>query len=180
MTFHAHFLLMAKYNQRLNNQMIEACYSLDRNILTEDKGAFFISILGTLNHILVGDFIWLKRFSAHSQRYKTLIDLTARTQPKTLNEVLYERLDSFKAAREEVDSAIITWLSEEVMEGDFCQTLEYANTKDIKSERNFAELVSHLFNHQTHHRGQASNLLYQEGVDIGVTDFLIEIPDILK
>ncbi|MAC46924.1 MAG: hypothetical protein CMI12_08730 [Oceanospirillum sp.] len=55
--------------------------------------------------------------------------------------------------------------------------MSYSNTQGIVSQRNFAELVSHLFNHQTHHRGQVSTLLSQNGIDIGITDFLMEIPD---
>ena len=69
------------------------------------------------------------------------------------------------------------WLSIEVVEDDFDRDLTYTNSKGVVSSRNFSELVSHLFNHQTHHRGQVSALLYQKGADIGVTDFLMDIPD---
>ena len=60
---------------------------------------------------------------------------------------------------------------------DFSRNLDYSNTKGVKSTRNFGELVSHLFNHQTHHRGQVSTLLNQMGHDIGTTDYLFDIPE---
>ncbi|CAM3083108.1 DinB family protein [Moritella viscosa] len=53
----------------------------------------------------------------------------------------------------------------------------YSNTAGAVSERNFGALVSHLFNHQTHHRGQLSTILNQLDIDVGVTDLLIEIED---
>ena len=177
MTFKAHFLLIAKYNLRMNRQVMGLASELDSAILLKDKGAFFGSILGTLNHIFVGDLIWLKRFSCLSERYRTLINLADFPQPQALNDELFLTLDSYRDAREKLDQAIIYWISNEVIETDFEQSLVYANMKGVKSERNFGALLSHLFNHQTHHRGQVSNLLNQEGLDIGVTDFLMEIPD---
>ncbi|MEC8081230.1 MAG: DinB family protein, partial [Pseudomonadota bacterium] len=65
MTVKAHFELLATYNQWMNNKVYEAALRLENTELTKDRGAFFGSILGTLNHIYVGDIIWLKRFSSH-------------------------------------------------------------------------------------------------------------------
>lgn len=48
----------------------------------------------------------------------------------------------------------------------------------VISTRNFGELICHLFNHQTHHRGQLSTLLSQLELNLGVTDFLIDIPEV--
>lgn len=56
--------------------------------------------------------------------------------------------------------------------GDSDQTLVYRNSPDLEYRKHFGSLLLHLFNHQTHHRGQASTLLTQAGVDIGVTDLL--------
>ncbi|MCV6609435.1 MAG: hypothetical protein OIF55_01560 [Amphritea sp.] len=94
--------------------------------------------------------------------------------------MIYPDLASLQIARNTTDQAIERWLTSEVEEPDFARSLKYANTKGIISERNFGELVAHLFNHQTHHRGQASTLLSQAGTDIGVTDFLIDIPDLAE
>lgn len=172
-----HFTLMAQYNQRMNCQLIDVLNELSHEVLTSDKGAYFGSVLGTLNHILVGDLIWLARFSAHSSRYCSLLALSDLPKPVSLDHALCPNLESFKNMRKHVDLTIKSWLSDEVIEDDFTFILSYANTKGVVSKRNFGELVSHLFNHQTHHRGQVSTLLNQLGLDLGVTDFLMDIPD---
>ena len=61
-------------------------------------------------------------------------------------------------------------------ESDFEEDFLYGNTKGLEFNKNFGEVVAHLFNHQTHHRGQVSTLLNQLGKDIGVTDFFVDIP----
>ena len=180
MTQQAHFILMATYNSRMNKQLFQATTQLSESELREDRGAFFGSIIGTLNHILVGDLIWLSRFATHSQGYQSLTGLKALHQPSKLDDMIYPDLASLQIARTTTDQAIERWLTSEVEEPDFARTLKYANTKGIVSERNFGELVAHLFNHQTHHRGQASTLLSQAGTDVGVTDFLIDIPDLAE
>jgi uncharacterized damage-inducible protein DinB len=94
-----------------------------------------------------------------------------------LDEQLYNNLDAYWVVRKDIDDTVYEWLSNEAWETDFESDLTYTSSKGVVSRRNFAELVSHLFNHQTHHRGQTSTLLYQKGIDIGVTDFLMDIPD---
>jgi uncharacterized damage-inducible protein DinB len=168
---------MAKYNERMNHQILSVVESLNPIDLTENKGAYFKSIIGTLNHILVGDIIWLSRFNFHSESYISLKCVTELPKPQSLSDILYPDLKSYKYARKIVDSAVINWLNKDINASDFNRNLEYSNTAGIKSSRNFGELVSHLFNHQTHHRGQVSTLLNQIGYDIGATDFLLDIPE---
>ena len=62
-------------------------------------------------------------------------------------------------------------------ESDFEEDFLYRNTQGLEFQNNFGEVVAHLFNHQTHHRGQVSTLLNQLGKDIGITDFIVDIPD---
>ena len=62
-------------------------------------------------------------------------------------------------------------------ESDFEEDFLYRNTQGLEFQNNFGEVVEHLFNHQTHHRGQVSTLLNQLGKDIGITDFIVDIPD---
>jgi len=71
---------------------------------------------------------------------------------------------------------ISNWI-EETNEGDFSASFEYKNSQGIESTKNFGEVVFHLFNHQTHHRGQVSTILSQYGYDIGVTDFIVDLPN---
>lgn len=172
-----HFQLMAAYNRRLNEQIYQASAGLSSAELERDRGAFFKSILGSLNHIVVGDLLWLSRFASHSLRYQSLTRLKAYPKPSSLDEQLYDNLDACWVVRKDIDAIIQEWFSNEVLETDLERDLTYASSKGVLSKRNLSELVSHFFNHQTHHRGQISTLLYQKGIDIGVTDFLIDIPD---
>lgn len=177
MNLQNHFILMSEYNRRMNNQIYKVVRGLEESELHEDRGAFFKSIIGTLNHILVGDIIWLTRFSKHSERYISLAELAEFPKPKGLDHILFSNLISLIEAREKVDLLIYSWLKNETKEGDFNKLLGYSNTKGIVSKRDFGELISHLFNHQTHHRGQLSTLLNQMNLDIGATDFLFAIPE---
>lgn len=74
MDFKGHFQLMAQYNQRMNHQVYQAATQLSAEQLNQDQGAFFGSISGVLNHILVGDLIWLSRFAQHQVSYQSLKD----------------------------------------------------------------------------------------------------------
>lgn len=106
-----------------------------------------------------------------------MLALSTYPKPTSLNSTVFSSLSSLIEAREKIDLLICNWLENETKENDFNKLLAYSNTKGVISECDFGELVSHLFNHQTHHRGQLSTLLNQINSDIGVTDFLCEIPD---
>ncbi|MFT6986914.1 MAG: putative damage-inducible protein DinB [Psychromonas sp.] len=177
MNLQSHFILMSDYNQRMNSQIYNLVKELDERDVNDDRGAYFKSIIGTLNHILVGDLIWLTRFSKHSNRYRSLVDLSDLPKPKGLDDIIFSDLSLLLEARQKVDLSICRWLKNETIENDFDKLLAYSNTKGVVSKRDFGELISHLFNHQTHHRGQLSTLLNQMKLDIGVTDYLFEIPE---
>lgn len=173
----SHFQLMSKYNSRMNEQVYAAALKLEPSILAEDLGAFFKSISGTLNHILVGDLIWFSRFVDHSERYESLREMSKIAQPTSLTEILFENVEELFTVRRKVDGLIDLWVNSELHLEDLNRGLVYKNVKGIRGHKPFRELLSHVFNHQTHHRGQVSTLLSQNGVDVGVTDFLMEIPD---
>lgn len=177
MTFCEHFELLARYNRRMNQQCYRAAEPLPPHILEKNLGAFFHSIIGTLNHLLVGDLLWLSRFAAHRDRYESLLAVTRYPRPTSLDAILFDELPELRHVREELDGLIVYWLSNETEEEDFSQTLTYSNSKGICSTRNFGELLAHVFNHQTHHRGQLTTLYSQLDIDVGITDFLIDIPD---
>lgn len=177
MSIKEHFELMADYNSRMNGQIYQTSDKLEKEEIQKDMGAFFGSVLGSLNHILVGDLIWLVRFADLSHDYKSLKKLNEYPKPSKLNDMLYTEFSELYRVRKKIDFIIQSWLRDEVNEKHFELDLTYSNTKGVISSRCFGELVSHFFNHQTHHRGQISTLLYQFGYDVGITDFLIDIPD---
>lgn len=167
--------LMAEYNRSMNERMYEAAATLDAATLAADKGAFFGSILGTLNHIAAADTIWLHRFARHEAPFSSLRALSKFPQPSTLTQSLAPDLEGLRGYRHELDSLIERWVAELTPE-HLSANIAYANMAGVKSSRSFGALLQHFFNHQTHHRGQVSTLLFQSGVDVGVTDLLAVIP----
>ncbi len=176
MSLKSNFELMAEYNRWMNESIYLAASQLSIDQLSEDRGAFFGSIIGTLNHILVADIIWLKRFANHPTQFKSLNDIRKLETPTALSEVLYSELEKLANARIKMDSTIQNFVNE-LTDDILLSTLSYNNTKGEAFTKNMGHLIQHFFNHQTHHRGQVSTLLAQAGVDIGVTDLLVSIPD---
>jgi len=176
MSLRQNFQLMSDYNQWMNNKLYEVSSTLSDEDLNKDQGAFFGSILGTLNHILVADTIWLKRFADHPTRFASLNYLRSVPNPNALNEILYADFSDLRRVRQKMDSSIIA-LTEQATDADYDHHLAYQNTKGKPYCRQFGFLVHHLFNHQTHHRGQLTTLLGQMRLDYGSTDLSARLPD---
>ena len=167
------FALMADYNQSMNAQMYAAAGKLTDEELSQPRGAFFGSILGSLNHIMVGDIIWLKRFATLCP---VLAPIEVWPQPTALDECLYSTMTELAEARTRLDALIVTF-AQSLTDTQLAATLSYQSTRGDSYHKNFGLVLLHFFNHQTHHRGQVSTLLNQAGVDVGVTDFLFTIPN---
>ncbi|WP_298446883.1 DinB family protein [uncultured Marinobacter sp.] len=176
MTLKHHFELLAAYNQWMNSKVYEAAGQLSETELAKDRGAFFGSILGTLNHILVGDTIWLKRFATHPSCVSSLQEVSKLSNPTSLSQTVFDDIGSLSEHRAWLDRQIVSWIAQ-LTEGDLGLVLSYRNTKGISANKRYSSLILHFFNHQTHHRGQVSALLSQAGADVGVTDLLALIPE---
>lgn len=176
MSLKAHFELMSRYNSWMNQKTYAAAEGLGGDTLHQDLGAFFGSIFNTLTHIMVGDIIWLKRFAAHPQGFESLKHLNHLPTPSELNGMLFDDFATLHHERILLDKAIIEWTLE-VQESHLSTTLTYQNIQKRTFKRNFGHLVQHFFNHQTHHRGQITTLLAQQGAEVGVTDLAMMIPD---
>lgn len=163
--------LLARYNQWMNDKLYQAAARLPEADLQRDTGAFFGSVFGTLNHIVVADTLWLQRYRQHPAGFPALQPLQDIAQPASLNGLLFDQLPALSARRQLLDSVIIQ-LCAELQDKDLDQPLAYHNTHGVAQCKNFHALLLHLFNHQTHHRGQATTLLSQLGEDVGVTDLL--------
>ena len=168
-------ILLAEYNQLMNQRQYAAARKLSEAELHEDKGAFFKSIIGTLNHILVGDIIWLKRFAQYPSSSEALSYVIGLNKPASLNTILFKKLAELSVEREKIDAIIIEWVNQ-LSENDMDECITYVNMAGNTFSKPFLSLINHLFLHQVHHRGQVTVLLSQFGVDFGETD-LIEIID---
>ena len=172
----AHVRLLAAYNAWMNAKIYDAAAKLPVQELAIDRGAFFKSIIGTLNHLVVADTIWLKRFAMHPARHAALEPLRKSAMPASLDQILFTDLPALRAHRETLDATIRQWVAE-LTDADLQHVLHYANMKGVPAQKRLGALLVHFFNHQTHHRGQAGTLLFQAGVDVGITDLLALIPD---
>lgn len=174
------FELIANYNAMMNQKINSRLITLAQDELWQDRGAFFGSILGTLNHLMVGDLLWLRRFdqlSTHPNRFQALIALNNFPVPTKLTEWLYLNKEDFLKNRQALDQIIIQFVAE-TTESDYLSILNYNNSQGLNFDKPFSLLLMHFFNHQTHHRGQVSTLLAQIDVDIGETDLLLLIADV--
>lgn len=172
-----HLCLMAKYNEVMNKKMYEAAATLSAEALAEDRGAFFGSIIGTLNHIAVADTIWLKRFAPFLPAHAELKAIPELSQPDSLATILFLNLKELLVRRKILDDALSA-MAKSLTESELSIAISYTNSKGVSSNKNLFSLLMHVFNHQTHHRGQATTLLSQSGIDIGVTDLVAIIPNV--
>ncbi|RQO61563.1 DinB family protein [Pseudomonas sp. KBW05] len=166
-----HITLMASYNQWMNQKVYDAASHLTDAQLLEDRRAFFDSILGTLNHLALGDTVWLKRFAQHPAGYLALVPLEAVAMPADLRQLAFADLRALAAYRIWLDRLIIDWVNT-LQAPELDQRLQYHNMRGVAANKDFFSLLLHFFNHQTHHRGQVTTLLSQAGVDVGDTDLL--------
>lgn len=167
--------LMAEYNRWMNERLYDAAETLGETELAADKGAFFGSILGTLNQIAVADSIWLGRFARHLAASPARIETSGIAQPASLREPLAADLAALRPYRRALDALVVRWvgtLTDELLSS----TVSYSSLAGAPAKRQLGALLQHFFNHQTHHRGQVTTLLSQAGVDMGATDLVLLIP----
>ena len=147
----------ARYNRLANGRLYEASGRLSEEERRRDLGAFFKSVHGTLNHLLLGDRIWMTRFEG-------------RSHPSTnLGAILLDDFVDLATARGEMDAQIEAFFG--ALPTDFLErSLRYVNNDGIDTTDPASVIVPHFFNHQTHHRAQVHTLLSQLGQDTPVLD----------
>jgi uncharacterized damage-inducible protein DinB len=165
-----HYAAMARYNDWMNRKLYDVAATLPDEARRRDLGAFFGSIHGTLNHLVLTDRAWLVRFTNDPTLLQSL-DGTTPAFTGRLDQELYAEFATLRAERERTDGEITRWvagLDDDTLAGPIAYySVAYAR----HYEHPLWWAVSHFFNHQTHHRGQVTTLLHQLGVDPGVTDF---------
>jgi len=140
---------MANYNIWANGRLYSACGSLGAEAYLKERPSFFGSIHKTLNHILVGDMIWMDRF------------LGEQVAPKTLDAVLFEDFEGLYQARKRQDEKILDFAIS-LTDERLGEILEYTDIEGEPHDVPISICIGHLFNHQTHHRGQVHCLLSSE------------------
>ena len=142
----AHFERMARYNRWANRRLYGAVAQLDEAEFLAPRTGFFPSIAKTLNHLLVADRIWLGRFTGRLSDHRAL------------DETPYDNLQDLTAAREAEDQRLIAFAAALTPAG-LDGTLDYRNMAGEARSQPMLPVLAHVFNHQTHHRGQAHAML---------------------
>jgi uncharacterized damage-inducible protein DinB len=172
----AHFPQLAAYNQWMNTKLYAAAAGLTDEALREDRGAFFGSVFGTLNHIAIGDILWFKRIYRAFPDCASLQCVDALPPPGFPNMPLSDTLAGLAALRSMLDEAIIAFCAE-LAPARLNEAFEWTSTRGVSGRKLLGDVLLHVFNHQTHHRGQATTLFSQMGIDVGATDLLLLLPD---
>jgi len=141
------YRMFAGYNAWCNERLYDAAATVSDADYRADRGAFFRSLHGTLNHLLLGDRIWMNRFTGEFEL------------PKALDEILYDDFDALRAERRNMDASIKHYIGR-LTDADLGKTIHYRTfSKPADIEQALEPALDHFFNHQTHHRGQAHALL---------------------
>jgi uncharacterized damage-inducible protein DinB len=145
----AHFQMLATYNTRANAILYQAIADLCHSEYRKPREAFFASIQGTLNHLLVGDGVCMTRFEG------------AEAASTDLDAIPYRKFLDLRNAREVMDKRIARFVAERVDDAFLDAALVHVNTSGTGCADLVHILLSHFFNHQTHHRGQVHGMLSQ-------------------
>lgn len=158
--------VLARYNRWMNDKLYGVAAELTDAERKADRRAFFGSIHGTFNHLLLADRVWMGRLTGAELSEGELGPGGIRS----LDQELYASFDELRVERAKTDGeidAFVATLDEEQLAGQ----LRYSRLGMV-SEMPRWHAVAQLFNHQTHHRGQVTTLLVQAGHDPGSTDLI--------
>ena len=148
---HDHFRMLAHYGRWASERLITAADTLSDADFRADHGAFFRSLSGTFNHLVVTDRVWMRRFTGEGPMHTRLDEILTddRTELATLRRAEDARIIAFVESLDAAALAAPIHYSPLTGPGSFTQPL--------------SPLLAHLFNHQTHHRGQATVILTRIG-----------------
>ncbi len=147
----AYMRMMAGYNQWANERLLDDCQHLSEEEYHGDLSAYFRSIHGTLDHLLVADSIWLVRFSGEGTPFDTF-DMT-----------LTDNFEALKAERRKLDARLIAYV-DHISEADLMRPILYRTIRNpVVIQQAMGAALVHVFNHQTHHRGQVHTFITMLG-----------------
>lgn len=158
--------MMARYNAWQNDNLMGAADALDEAARQQNRGAFFGSITATFSHLLWGDMIWMARFTGSEAPQGGIAASTS----------LAEDWAGFKAARRQMDARLLDWAQTVPVDWLVGDLSWYSGATGRQVCKPKTLLVVHLFNHQTHHRGQIHAMLTAAGARPGDTDLCFMPP----
>jgi uncharacterized damage-inducible protein DinB len=157
------FQFFAEYNRRTNLDLLAILEREDPQILLRQTGAYYKSILGTLSHVLLADIVWIGRIVDGDESLRAAAGTLPDIGPPLVVDNTWRDLSLFRMARQETDNSFAKTVHA-MPEEQLGQIIHYKNLKGDAQAKPLWVILLHLFNHQTHHRGQVAALLDQAGV----------------
>ncbi|GAB7219595.1 DinB family protein [Vibrio comitans] len=176
MDLSSNFRILALYNQRMNDKLMEVCNQLTYGQLHQNTNSFFPTVMAHWNHILFGDLIMLQRLVANNLVSIDTKELNQLPTSKSTSDIFVSDLSELVKLRKTVDLIYID-ITNQFTADSYNQLVRYTTTEEQVIERTVGEFCQHLFNHQTHHRGQLTCLLSQFDLDFGCTDLPVIVPE---
>jgi uncharacterized damage-inducible protein DinB len=159
------FQLLSKYNAQTNAEMMGVLEKVSAEQITKDVGSFYSSIIGLLNHVLVSDVFGIKRFR---KQYPEIVEQINPKLPtfrmEGWKDIIWPSLAVLKPIRLAVDEAG-QQLCDLLTEKQYAALLQYKNWDGKEMQKPGWLVLLHMFNHQTHNRGQIALILDQMAVD---------------
>ena len=161
----AHFQNMAGYNKWANGQLYDAVGKLSPAAFVAARSGFFPSLMRTLNHILVGDTIWMGRLEG-----------TGHRAIASLDQVLHDEFHALRQARAAMDDRIVAFM-DGLSSDRLAEDMAYSTMAGLAMVTPLDQVLTHFFNHQTHHRGQAHAMLSSTDVPPPSLDLIVYARD---
>ncbi|MGE0734381.1 MAG: DinB family protein [Alphaproteobacteria bacterium] len=155
----AYVAALARYNRWANERLYHAVAGLTDSEYRKTRPSFFGSIRNTLNHLLVGDKVWMARFEGGASGIASL------------DQILHDDFDSLRRARAAEDARIVAAL-ENFDAAKLSTVLVYRSLTAGEARVRYDLGLAHMFNHQTHHRGQVHDQLSATDVAPPPLDFI--------
>lgn len=176
MSLARNFTMMAHYNQRVNRQLMALCLTLPEEKLKQQTNSFFPNVLSYWNHILFGDLILLGRMASLEVAGLSPELFDTLPTPKSPTDIYSESISELAELRERVDVLILNYCTN-LSEQNCAAMLSYTTTEGQNVTKAVADVIQHMFNHQTHHRGQLTCILSQFGLDYGCMDLPVVVSE---
>lgn len=156
-------LALAEYNRDATEKLIGVLRSVDERILGEDQGSYYKSVLGTLEHIAGGELLFLKRFDGYTPHALPAAHRFIAEDIDALKSAMKGKSDAVFATLQEANALLVDFVKK-ISVAELSKRVSYTTMKGEKLERDYWNMIVHIVNHATHHRGEISVLLDRKGI----------------
>lgn len=170
-----HICLRATYNEWMNGKIYNVLLCEFPFGVSRDNGAPIDSIVAMLNHLIIVDTLWLKRFTLHPANYSALAPIVSSSIPEDLNQIVSDDLATLHHHREMLDS-LICELAHSISRIDLDYLLCYKSKRGAIVNGKFFNIIMYFFNYQSHIREKILDLMRQADIDIDATELIVPVP----